>query len=983
MKATRLAQTLAAVAALTAFSLHAADWICSGSSLTEVVSGGTPWVLNVNVGDTNIAVTGVSTVGDSTTLDFSGAITDGGGTSFMIVELGGMNGRTTITGIVLPDGIKIIGWGAFQDCTALTTVTPFLPASLTEIRNQAFQGCTALSGDLVLSAPNLTAVGGGAFQRTGLSSATITSPLTTLWGGTFEQCPSLTSLVLPDTITTIDGWAADTCPLLRSVNIPASVTSIGTWAFRGSPLLSGDLVISAPNLTSIGNEAFAYAGYSSVTITSPITTLTGAFAACPNMTSLVLPDTVTEINEWAVNSCGTLGDVTLSASLASIGPYAFSSCSALTNVVFRGAAPTFGNGAFQGGPGNYRTRFCIPRFNASWENLMATDSNFTAMDASLEPTYRAFFPAGPLPNGAYAAPGETVWITDKPEDVASTLYVVGDPAPIGNASPAYGVVSGLADGASTVCTAPARAEYEGSFFVCVGSVLETEVSDRVFANAVRAAGNSRTVVQSGTEVKRLTWLWGPDGYSLDASPAGVAGGTVSFSPENTGAYASNTVVTLTATPSAGYRFAGWVGDIDGGFATNATVTVTMDGAKAVHPVFAGPWLFNGSNQITDGNWVLEVWQSGTELQVKSVVSVATPISLHLGTAVTDASENSYTIVSVNGFSNNTSLRCLFLPNTLRIIEWGAFSYCTSLERVEPFLPDSLTEIRNEAFKGCAALSGNLVLSAPNLTAVGGGAFQRTGLSSATITSPLTTLWGGTFELCPSLTSLVLPDTITTIDGWVADTCPLLRSVNIPASVTSIGKWAFRGSPLLSGDLIISAPNLTSIGDEAFAYAGYSTVTITSPITALTSAFAACPNMTSLVLPDTVTEINEWAVNSCGTLGDVTLSASLASIGSYAFSGCSALTNIWFKGTVPSTRAENAFVWLPSDNRVRCYVPANDTAWTVDFYGDYVTPMDDTLLETYRAIYPDGKKPKGRFNWSVNMWFCTWDPRSRRTIIVLQ
>ena len=116
--------------------------------------------------------------------------------------------------------------------------------------------------------------------------------------------------------------------------------------------------------------------------------------------------------------------------------------------------------------------------------------------------------------------------------------------------------------------------------------------------------------------------------------------------------------------------------------------------------------------------------------------------------------------------------------------------------------------------------------------------------------------------------------------------------------------------------------------------------------------------------------------------EIVLPEALASIGNYTFQNCTALTNVYFKGTVPTTREANVFYRL-SANKIRVFVPSDDAAWTQDFYNDNVTPMDETLRAAYRSVFPTGKLPRGQFTWSTKMWFCTWDPRGSRTIIMLR
>jgi gliding motility-associated-like protein/uncharacterized repeat protein (TIGR02543 family) len=66
----------------------------------------------------------------------------------------------------------------------------------------------------------------------------------------------------------------------------------------------------------------------------------------------------------------------------------------------------------------------------------------------------------------------------------------------------------------------------------------------------------------------------PDKYTLTTIGSPVAGGTLSGG----GSYTSGDVVTVKATPAAGYTFTGWSGDATG---TSSSVSVTMDGNKTV------------------------------------------------------------------------------------------------------------------------------------------------------------------------------------------------------------------------------------------------------------------------------------------------------------------------------------------------------------------------------------------------------------------
>ncbi len=908
-----------AVAALVSLNLCAADWVRSGMTLTEIVTGsGTPWELTVSASGTNLTVTAVKTAGSGTELDFTGAITDDGGSRCAIVSLGGFKGNTAITSVVLPSGLTTLSSESFRNCTALGSVV--LPDSLNDLRGNNFNGCS-----------------------------------------------SLTNIV----------------PFL-----PASLKRIGLNAFRGCSSLALPLVLRGTNDVEVaeskdGNLSFSGTLIPSATIDAPMT----------------------DAGTYFLNGASQLGEVILPPTLRRIRARTFGFCPALTNVVFRGDCPEILSPSAFHNATQYGPRIFVPRFNETWEEFMRTNVNFTAMNTSLETTYRNKYPVGYLPCGmlnfvSTSTNKRYVWISDRQYEGGNALYVAGVPTRIGMVDPPYGLVTNLATGSSLVCTAPANAFFNGTRYACYGSVLDTEVSERVFSTPVTNAGTTRVVPQTGSEVQRLVWLWGPDGFTLDTSAAGLNCGTVVCDPANTGPYPSNTVVALAVTPNPGYRFVGWTGDVEGGFSSNAAISVTMDSGKACHPVYAGPWTYNGSNQITDGNWVLTVGRAaGTdELSVTAVVSVEDETVLHLGLEVTDGNGVPYHIVSVGGFQNRAGLRFVYLPESLRTLAKQSFYSCQDLERVEPLLPASLTEIGSCAFSLCLNLGGDVVFPANTIatpstsTTATRGWFNSTRITSCDMSAAtMESIVNGSFDGCTLLRRAWLPQGVATIGNNAFRECSSLELVSpfLPDTVTHIGYSAFFNCTSLEGDLLLEGGALTiatytSVPARGpFAATAITSARITAPIEAVNPYFFnGCPRLASVQFPDTVASLGTYSLGNCPSLTEIVLPRALDGIAQYTFRGSTVLTNIYFKGSVPMTRDANAF-WGQRDNQVRVFVPRDDPSWTQDFYNANVTPMDAALTESYRSIFPEGRLAKGRFTWKYPMWFCTWDPRGSRTIILLR
>ena len=116
--------------------------------------------------------------------------------------------RESIKSVIMENGVTTISYGAFRDCTALTSIN--IPDSVTTIKTHAFDSCTALT------------------------SVSLGSSVTSIGHAAFNSCDALESINIPDSVTTIGSHAFDYCTALTSVSLGSGVTSIGDNAFSRS-----------------------------------------------------------------------------------------------------------------------------------------------------------------------------------------------------------------------------------------------------------------------------------------------------------------------------------------------------------------------------------------------------------------------------------------------------------------------------------------------------------------------------------------------------------------------------------------------------------------------------------------------------------------------------------------------------------------------------------------------------------------------------
>lgn len=102
----------------------------------------------------------------------------------------------------------------------------------TSIRDLAFQNLTSLT-EIVLP-QGLTSIGANVFDGcSNLANTVLPAGITSIGTSAFDGCSKLTEIVLPEGITSIGNLAFKGCSSLTEIFLPASITNVGARAFKG------------------------------------------------------------------------------------------------------------------------------------------------------------------------------------------------------------------------------------------------------------------------------------------------------------------------------------------------------------------------------------------------------------------------------------------------------------------------------------------------------------------------------------------------------------------------------------------------------------------------------------------------------------------------------------------------------------------------------------------------------------------------------
>lgn len=234
----------------------------------------------------------------------------------------------------IPDGVKEIGSGAFENCCDLEAI--FVPPSVTRIEEYAFSGCQKVSS--IKGMQGVKEIGRKAFSFCRkLTEIRLSDSISEIGSEAFGYCEGLTEVRLPqnEEYTVVSGKLFSECKELKTIDIPDNVKSIGENAFERCTELTS--VTGMKSVERIEGHAFwSCKNLTDVPLTNQIEEIgVGAFAGCSQLAQINIPrnDKYTKIENETFWGCQSLINVEIPDGMVNIGDRAFMGCKKMIQIL--------------------------------------------------------------------------------------------------------------------------------------------------------------------------------------------------------------------------------------------------------------------------------------------------------------------------------------------------------------------------------------------------------------------------------------------------------------------------------------------------------------------------------------------------------------------------------------------------------------------------------------------------------------------------
>ncbi len=278
--------------------------------------------------------------------------------------------------------------------------------------------------------------------------------------------------------------------------------------------------------------------------------------------------------------------------------------------------------------------------------------------------------------------------------------------------------------------------------------------------------------------------------------------------------------------------------------------------------------------------------------------------------------DSVTTIGGSAFADCDNLECVVIGDGVTSIGTYAFLECSNLASVT--IGNSVTFIGFLAFSDCNNLKSVHItdiaawckiefedMFSQPLTYADEMYLNGELLTELVVPDGITTILENAFYSCETLTSVILPDSVININRYGFYDCTNIEHLSLGENVTNIGFQAFASSVNLTELLIPSS--VTSIEDFAFVgctellsvvveegNAKYHSMNNCIIETASKRLIIGCRN-SKIPSDGSVVEIGDYSFFGCTDLLSISVPKSIIKIGEASFDRCSNITNVWYEG----------------------------------------------------------------------------------------
>ena len=718
--------------------------------------------------------------------------------------------NTSVTSVVIPEGVEDIQKYAFYNCSGLKSVT--LPDTVKFVREYSFYNDVDLE---TINLDKVEVIGREAFKNCEslqLEKEELVKAYA-IGRNAFEGCNSLTELNLTS-LRNSGKEIFKNCKNLSTVVLGEN-TKLSYAMFVGSGLTSIDIY----EKVEMPEYCFALCkDLKSVKIHNSLVGINeGAFSECPNLTEVVINSTVGYLGDQLFYGCTNLKSITLPNNEFTLGGYTFLECTSLEEVKFQE------NTKIEKINGSIFEDTKVSKFIVDSKNIYYSNSEDGAFLLSKDGKKIIF--------AAPASCTEELVIDSKYDEIGDGAFTGTKVKKLTISNPniivgAYAFAN-CEELVTLVLPEDSGMEIKEHAFNYTSSLTNVINLDKVKKVGDYAFANSsidNVVIGSDS-------VYGEGAFFRSTLTNVTIGDNAEF---GLGAFQECKYLTTVNMPESNVKFG------RGCFA----YAVQLASIDLSHVVEINEEAFYGCSSL-----VRLLLNSAEKIGNYAFADCSKVMSIYIP-KVKEIGEGAF--ARYDTFGGAPAISSITLPDTLTTIKDGAFLGCESL--IEIVIPESVTHMGDYLFAYCVNLTSVVLPS--NIKTVGLYSFAGCSLLEEINLENVEEFKDYAFTSCVYLEDVDLSSAKKIGEAAFADT--YVTGNFVMNDLEEVKMYAFQGANILS----ISAPKLKTIGEAAFQNnKNLSSFTFSSDLESIDSlAFNGCESLQSFYTSEGLTngEINDYA-----------------------------------------------------------------------------------------------------------------------------